>query len=52
MASRIKHIVEPAFGWLFILVLVVVIVAALMAYTAPTMEVTSKLRDYQRHQTH
>jgi hypothetical protein len=49
MASRIKHIVEPAFGWLFIIVLIVVIAAALMAYAPSTVELTGQLHDHQTH---
>ena len=38
MASNIKHIVEPAWGWLFVLAVILILGAALLAATWPTVE--------------
>jgi hypothetical protein len=38
MASRIRHIVEPTFGWLFVVVLIFALCAALLAWAQPAME--------------
>jgi hypothetical protein len=38
MSSSIKHIVEPTLGWMFIVVLLVALCTALLAWTRPTME--------------
>jgi hypothetical protein len=46
MASPIKHIVEPTFGWLFILALVIALCAALLAPPRPTMEATGPGRSH------
>ena len=42
MPSNIKHIVEPTFGWLFIVALIVALSAALLAATRPAVEVTGR----------
>jgi hypothetical protein len=31
MSSSIKHVVEPTFGWLFVIIVIVVLFAALLA---------------------
>ena len=41
MSSSIKHIVEPAFGWLFMIFLIVTLCAALLAWDRPSMEATA-----------
>jgi hypothetical protein len=38
MASRIKHIVEPTVGWLFVVVLIFALCAALLACAGLAME--------------
>ena len=38
MASNIRHLVEPTFGWLFVVVLIVALCAALAAWARPAME--------------
>ena len=40
MSSSIKHIVEPTVGWLFVIVLIVVLCASLLLPDRPTMEAT------------
>jgi hypothetical protein len=49
MASRIKHIVEPVVGWLFIVAVIIAIGAALLAATQPMVELTGQLRVEKAH---
>jgi ABC-type microcin C transport system permease subunit YejE len=51
MSSGIKHLVEPMFGWLFMIILVVALCAALLAWDRPTMEATGPGRT-QIERTH
>lgn len=44
MASNIRHIVEPTFGWLFVVVLLVALCAALVAWARPAMETNGPSR--------
>jgi hypothetical protein len=41
MASRIKHRVEPVYGWLFVVVAIAALGAAIYVATQPVVDVTS-----------
>ena len=41
MASRIKHRVEPALGWLFVVVVIAALGGAIYVATQPMVDVTS-----------
>jgi hypothetical protein len=49
MASNIKHIVEPVLGWLFVIVVIVGLGAALLAATRPMVEVTGRIQVEKAH---
>ncbi|HEX5957915.1 MAG TPA: hypothetical protein VFY92_04570 [Hyphomicrobiaceae bacterium] len=49
MASRIKHIVEPTLGWLFVIVIIVALGAVILSATQPTTEVTSRIERSRAH---
>jgi hypothetical protein len=49
MPSRIRHIVEPTVGWLFVLVLVIALGAALLAASQSTVEVTGRIQTERAH---
>jgi uncharacterized membrane protein len=41
MASRIQHRVEPALGWLFVVVIIAALGATFYVATQPVVDVTS-----------
>jgi hypothetical protein len=49
MASRIKHRIEPAFGWLFVIVAIAALSAAIYVATQPMVDVTSRVDTRQMH---
>jgi len=48
MASRIRHRVEPAFGWLFVAGVIAALAVVILAAGRPIVKVTG---DFQIHQT-
>jgi hypothetical protein len=48
MASRVRHLVEPALGWLFILVVIFAVGAVILAATRPRGEM-SRVKVELRH---
>jgi hypothetical protein len=49
MASPIKHIVEPTFGWLFVIALIIALCAALLAADRPTVQATGPTQHERAH---
>jgi hypothetical protein len=49
MASRIKHRVEPLFGWLFVASVVAAVALVVLAAQRPSVEVTSRFPAYEKH---
>jgi hypothetical protein len=43
MASRIRNIVQPVFGWLFVLLVILVLAVAILSATRPSVEVTGRI---------
>jgi hypothetical protein len=43
MASRLRNIVQPVFGWLFILLVILALVAAILSATQPRVGATGQI---------
>jgi hypothetical protein len=49
MASRVRHVVEPLLGWLFVLVVVFAVGAVILAATRPRVELSGPIKVERRH---
>jgi hypothetical protein len=49
VASRIKHRVEPFFGWLFVAAVLAVVGLVVLAAQRPGVEVTGRFQVDERH---
>jgi hypothetical protein len=49
MASRMRHVVEPVLGWLFVIVVVFAVGAVILAATRPRLEVSGPVKVERRH---
>jgi hypothetical protein len=49
MVSRVRHVVEPVLGWLFILVVIFAVGAVILAATRPRVELSGPVKVERRH---
>ncbi|MBO0765222.1 MAG: hypothetical protein J2P50_11630 [Hyphomicrobiaceae bacterium] len=48
MASRIRHVVEPVLGWLFIFAVIFAVGAVMLAATRPRVEMSGPIKADRR----